>query len=485
MKDFVPRPWQEPMLAHLFEHERCALWAGMGMGKTSVTEIFLDALYLAGESHPTLILGPKRVARSTWTNETQKWNQLKGLSIVPIIGDQQARLAALKHDAPIFTTNYENIEWLIEQWGDRWPYRTVIADEATRVKGHRISFREGKQRKDGTRGEEFLAGQGTKRAGALARLAHTHIKRFIELTGTPAPNGLKDLWAQLWFLDRGVRLGRTFDAFMKRWFSKGYDGFTVEPNKFADEQIHAAVRDLCLTIDPKDWLDLEEPIINNVYVDLPVKARKLYKDMEKEMFLEIEGRSAEAFNAAARTQKCSQLASGAVYVDPLCDSEDSPRSKEWKLVHDEKIEALESIVAETGGANLLVAYEFKSDLARLLKAFPKGRALRGQKEEDDFRDGKIPMLFMHPKSAGHGIDGWQNHCNNIVFFSQSWNLEEYQQAVERVGPVRQMQANTGKPVFIHHILARDTVDELVMERRQTKRATQDILLEACKRRKGK
>ena len=437
----------------------------------------LDAIYLGGESAPTLILGPLRVARKVWSDEVHKWDHLAGLSVVPIIGSEKERLAALRLDAPVYTTNYENLVWLIEHWGDRWPYRTIIADESDYIKGHRISFR------TSSTGKEFLAGQGAKRAGALARIAHTHVTRFVELTGTPAPNGLIDLWGQLWYLDRGRRLGRTFDSFKQRWFQKSYDGYGSIALPHAEAEIHVAVKDICLTIDGKDWFDLKKPIVNNVYVDLPPKARKLYDEMEKEMFIQIEQHSAEAFNAAARTQKTLQIANGACYVDPLVDSDDAPRAKEWKEIHDEKIQALESIVHETNGAPLLVCYEFRSDLARLLKAFPKGRVLKTQQDEDDFKAGKVPILFLHPKSGGHGIDGFQYACNNIVFFGHNWSLGQYQQVIERIGPVRQMQAGFERPVWVHHIIARDTVDEMVMERRETKRETQDILLAACKRKR--
>lgn len=470
------------MAQHLLDHERCALWAGMGLGKTPVVETFLEALYLGGESQPTLILGPLRVARKVWSDEARKWEHLRGMAVVPIIGAEKDRLAALRLDAPIYTTNYENLVWLIEHFGDRWPFRTVVADESDYIKGHRISERQ-ETKKDGTPGKQFLSGQGAKRAGALARIAHTKIKRFIELTGTPAPNGLVDLWGQLWYLDRGQRLGRNFESFKKRWFRASYDGYGSEPMEFAEAQIHEAVRDICLTIDGKDWFDLAQPIVNNLYVDLSPNARKLYKAMEDEMYLEIGDRSAEALGAASRTQKCLQLANGAIYVDPLADNDESPRAKEWRMIHDEKIEALESIVHETAGANLLVCYEFKSDLARLVKAFPKGRVLKSQKDEDDFKAGKVPMLFLHPKSGGHGIDGFQYACNNIVFFGFNWSLGQRMQVIERVGPVRQMQAGLDRPVFIHNIIARDTVDELVLLRHASKRATQDILLEACKRRK--
>jgi SNF2 family DNA or RNA helicase len=450
------------------------------MGKSSVTLAYLDGLYMAGESKPTLILGPKRVARSTWTNEAAKWSDFRGLDIVPIMGTEKERLRALRYDVPIYTINYESLVWLIDHFGDRWPFGTVVLDEATRCKGHRISFREGRARKDGTVGKEFLAGQGTKRAGALAKIAHTHVDRLVELTGTPAPNGLIDLWGQVWFLDRGVRLGRTFDAFKKRWFRPADNGFGSVPLPHAEEQIHDAVKDVCLTIDPKDWLKLDEPMVTNVTVELPPSARTLYKEMEKNFFIQIEQHSAEAFNAAAKSQKLMQLAAGACYVDPTVDDDSNPRSKEWKLVHDEKLDALESIIEESAGENMLVVYEFRSDLARLLKRFPQGKALTAGTEQA-FREGKLPLLFIHPKAAGHGIDGWQNHCHTIVFFSVSWNLEDRLQVVERVGPVRQMQANTGKVCQIYNILAEKTIDELVLERIDTKREVQDILLEACKR----
>jgi len=466
------------MAEHLLNYDRCALWAGMGTGKTTVAENFLDALYLGGESHPTLVLGPLRVARNVWSNETLKWEHLRSLSVIPIVGSEKQRLEALRHDAPVFTTNYDNLIWLIEHYGDRWPFRNIVADEARRLASHRISERVS------TIGKMFLAGQGAKRAGALARISWTHVKRFIELTGTPAPNGLGDLWGQLWYLDKGRRLGRTHTDFLKRWFCKGYDGYSVGPkSEYVSSEIHESVKDICLTIDIRDYIDLDEPIINDIFVDLSPQARKLYREMEKEMFIQIEDRNVEAFGAAAKTQKCLQIANGAVYVDPLADSDQHPRAKEWRLIHDEKIEAMESLVSELSGAPLIVSYEFKSDLARLVKAFPKGRVLKTHRDEEDFKMGKLPLLFMHPQSGGYGLDGFQKVCNNICFFGHNWSLENYQQIIERIGPTRQYQENPENPlpVFIHRIIARQTVDELVIERQETKRETQDILLDACKR----
>lgn len=473
---YVPKVYQGPGTAHLLEHDRCALWAGMGTGKTSIVLTALDALYLAGETQPTLVVGPLRVARSVWANEVRKWEHLRDLSVVPIIGSEKDRLVAMRQDAPIYTTNYENLESLLEYWGERWPYRTVVLDEATRVKGVRLSFR------TSTKGKEFIAGQGTKRAGALARIAHSKIKRIWELTGTPAPNGLVDLWGQIWFLDAGRRLGRNITDFKKRWFVKSEGEYGSHPSEYAEKQIYAALADICLTIEGKDYFDLREPVINNVYVDLPPKARRLYQEMERDMFIQLETHSAEAFNAAAKTQKLLQLACGAVYVDPLAEDDSSPRSKEWKEVHDEKLQALDSIVSELNGAQVLVVYEFRSDLARLRKAFPKARVLDTQQDEDDFKAGKFQVLLLHAASGGHGIDGFQNVCADICFFGHNWNLEQRLQVVERIGPVRQSQAGFDRHITIHNILARDTVDEVVLARIASKRSVQDLLLDAMKRR---
>lgn len=311
-------------------------------------------------------------------------------------------------------------------------------------------------------------------------MAHSHVTRFIELTGTPAPNGLPDLWGQAYFLDKGVRLGRSFNAFKSRWFQSiqlGADRHAVrlEPLPFAQAQIEAALRDICLSLDAKDYFDIAAPITNVMRVELPAKARQLYRAMEKEMFLTLDsGHDIEAFEAASKTLKCLQLASGAIYHEAGNDA--------FYEVHDAKLQALESIVEEAAGMPVLVAYHFKSDLARLTQAFPKGRALDANPQTiRDWNAGKIPILFAHPASAGHGLN-LQDGGNILVFFSHWWDLEQFQQILERIGPTRQAQAGHDRPVFVHYIVAADTVDELVMERRDSKRAVQDLLIEAMKRR---
>lgn len=446
--------YQNHAIAHLMENPRCALWAGMGMGKTATVLTALDRINLIEDAFPALVLAPLRVARSTWPAEPAKWSHLRHIKVSAIVGDPAERMQALKANAHIFTTNYEQIPWLVELFGTKWPFKTIVSDESTRLKGHRMT-------------------QGGTRTKNLAAIAHKYCSRFIELTGTPSPNGLKDLWGQGWFLDQGERLGRTYDTFSQRWFQRSFTGYGMDPLSFAQEEIEGKLRDLCLSLRAQDYFDLKDPIERTIYIDLPPAALKLYKDMERTMFMEIEQEGVEAFNAAGRTNKCLQLANGAAYI-----GEDA---KEWKEVHDEKIKALESVVEEAAGMPVLVAYNFRSDLDRLCKAFPAGRALdKSSQTIHDWNRGKIPILFAHPASAGHGLN-LQDGGNIIAFFGHNWNLEEYAQIIERIGPVRQMQAGYNRNVFIYHIVARNTVEEDVIERLASKASVQEILMKAMRR----
>lgn len=460
---FTPREYQHAIIDHVLNLQRGAVWAGMGMGKSVSTLTALDILEIT-EPGPALVLAPLRVAASTWPDEAKKWAHLTNVEVSAVVGTPEERRAALRRPATIYATNYDNLPWLVEQLGDKWPFRKVVADESTKLKSFRLQ-------------------QGGKRAHALGRVAHCKVDRFIELTGTPSPNGLQDLWGQAWFLDKGVRLGRSFEAFKSRWFQSiqvGSDRHAtrLDPLPFAQEQIEDRMRDLCLSLDARDYFDISEPIVNVIRVELPAKARRLYKDMEREMFLALEcGTEVEAFNAASKTIKCLQLANGAIYTDDTCSA--------FADIHDAKLQALEDVIEEAAGMPVLVAYHFKSDLARLQRAFPKGRAL--DKDPQTIRDwnaGKIPLLFAHPASAGHGLN-LQDGGNILAFFGHWWDLEQYQQIIERIGPTRQAQAGHDRPVFIHHIVATDTMDELVMARRESKREVQDLLLEAMKRKGSK
>jgi SNF2 family DNA or RNA helicase len=448
---FRPHPYQQDAMAHIYATRRCALWMPMGGGKTVTTLTALDHLSLLEDVFPVLVLAPLRVARSTWPEEVAKWPHLQHLRVSVISGTPKQRERALAKDADIYCTNYDNLVWLRKALGDAWPFKTVVADEFTRLKSFRLR-------------------QGGSRARALGQVAHSHVSRFIGLTGTPAPNGVKDLWGQVWFLDQGERLGRTFSAFEQRWFRKGYDGYSLVPYDHTQAEVEERLKDICLTV---TGLDVDEPIVNPIYVDLPPMARKVYDAMEAEMFAVLNDEGVEAANAAVRTQKCLQLANGALYIDDAGN---------WEEAHAAKLDALESIIEEANGAPVLVAYNFKHDLQRLQARFRQGRVLDADPDTiKQWNAGKIPLLFAHPASAGHGLN-LADGGNILAFFGVNWNLEEYLQIIERIGPLRQKQAGYDRPVFVYPILARNTVDDMVMERLATKKTVQEILLHAMRRR---
>lgn len=444
--------YQQEALDWLYEHPRTALWMPMGGGKTVSTLTALDDLSFVEDVFPVLVLAPKRVAVTTWPEEPIRWAHLRHLRVVAITGTPKQRKAALDTPADIYTMAYDNLVWLCETLGEAWPFVTVVADELTRLKSFRIR-------------------QGSKRAGALGRVAHTKVKRFVGLTGTPGANGLKDLWGQTWFLDKGERLGRTFAAFEQRWFTRGYDGFSLQPLPHAQEEIQELLRDICLTV---TGLPVDEPIFNRIYVDLPPAARVLYDDMEEEMFAQIGAEGVEAANAAVRTQKCLQIANGAIYMN---------EGSEWEAVHDAKLDALDSVIEEANGVPVLVAYNFKHDLERLRRRFRQARVLDA--DPDTIRQwnaGRIEVLLAHPASAGHGLN-LADGGNILAFFGLNWSLEEHMQIIERIGPMRQKQAGYDRPVFVHYIMARDTVDDMVLDRLTSKKTAQEVLLDALKRRK--
>lgn len=459
--DFTPKQYQQYIIGHQLDVPRSATWAGMGMGKTVSTLMGLDILELV-EPGPTLVLAPKRVAANTWPDEAGKWANLRNIEVSAIIGTPQERRAALRKPANVYTINYDNLPWLIETLDGKWPFIKIVSDESTRLKSFRLR-------------------QGGKRAQALAKVAHSkNVSRFIELTGTPSPNGLKDLWGQMWFLDRGERLGRTFEAFKQRWFQSvpaGGDGrLQIVPLPFAQEQIQDRVRDTCLSLDAKDWFDIDEPIVTVKKFELPTKARQLYRDMEREMFMQLEETGVEAFNAASRTMKCLQLASGSVWID-------SEKGR-WAEVHDEKLQILDSIVEEAAGMPVLVRYHWVPSLQRILGTFKQARQLDDNPQTiRDWNAGKIPILVAHAQSCGHGLN-LQDGSNIYVEFDGWWDLEHYQQITERIGPVRQKQSGYDRPVFHYHIVAENTVDEIVLARLDGKREVQDLLLEAMKRRRA-
>lgn len=456
------RDFQWDIADYVVNNPRCGVFVPMGMGKTVSVLTAIDMLRVLGEyTGKVLVVAPLRVARVTWPDEVLDWPHLRHLRVSPIIGTEPERRAALRKDADIYTINYDNLQWLEKALDGDWPFGFVVADESTKLKGYRTK-------------------QGTARAKVLGKVAHRRgaVERFINLTGTPAPNGIKDLWGPTWFLDRGFRLGDSFASFEDRWFRRDFTGYSLEPLKGAQKEIEGLLGDLCFSLDVRDYFDIKEPVRVIRKVKLPEPVMKQYRKMERVLFTELKdiftnrNHTIEAANAATKTMKCLQMANGAAYI--------GEGSVAWTEIHDQKLQELDSIIEEAMGAPILVAYHFKSDLARLKKKFPKARVLdKDPQTIKDWNAGKIPILLCHPASAGHGLS-LQHGGHHLVFFSVNWNLEEHLQMIERIGPVRQMQSGYDRAVYVYYILAEDTIDELVMERLEEKGNVQALLMRAMK-----
>ena len=455
-RTFVPHDEQLPAIEHLVRSKRCGLWMPMGSGKSVTTLTALERLDAVEQVYPALVLGPKRVIEITWLDEVAKWQHTSHLRVSIVSGSRRERELALQRSADLYCMAYDNLEWLVGHVGDDWPFPTVVADELPKLKGFRLR-------------------QGGRRAGALGKVAHSKVKRFIGLTGTPSPNGIKDLWGQTYFIDKGERLGKTFSAFEQRWFRKGYDGYSLVPYDHSQSEVMSAISDIYLTVKS---LQVDEPISSVVPVKLPPAVRAAYDAVEKDLFAEIEiagvgALEIEAANAAVRLGKLMQIASGAVFEEG---------GKVWQKLHDAKLDALESIVEEANGMPVLVSYAYTHEAERILKRFKQARMLDGPETIRAWNAGKIPVLVAHPASAGHGLN-LQDGGNILAFFGLTFNLEHYMQIIERIGPLRQKQSGYDRPVYLYHIVAEDTFDQVALDRLAGKRSVQDAVLEYMQRRK--
>lgn len=445
---WTPRPHQQLGTDYLFEHPRCSLWAHPGLGKTSICFNLFDTLKLCGSNFfPVLVVAPLAVARDVWLAEQRKWAQFNDLRVIPIIGKNvHERTAALQLRGDIYTVNYENLVWLVEYFGDRWPFRAVVADESTKLRGYRLK-------------------KGTKRATALASVV-SKTGRWINLTGTPTPHGLESLWGQQWFVDQGHRLGLSYTDFMKRWFTVSPYDRSVEPRVGAFNEITSLLGDCTLALRAEDWLDVKEPHEFQRTVVLPPDARAQYKTMEKQFFVDMPEDKIVAWNAAAKSNKLIQMAAGSVY------DQDSVAHH----IHDEKVEALEDLYEELG-ENLLVVYHFKFDVERILKRFPFAQVYKGKQQEDAWNSGKLRMLLVHPKSAGHGLS-LQHGGRAVCFFTNTWDLELRLQVIERIGPARQLLSGYDRVVLIYDLIAQNTLDVNVLDRLEGRASEQDALMAA-------
>jgi SNF2 family DNA or RNA helicase len=456
------RPQQLAALPHLLNNKRCALWLAMGGGKTLVELTAFDTLATLGVVYRELIVAPLRVARDVWPSAVAQF--MPHLSCRFLGGDVLSRATNLSDLPDICTINFELLPWLIKEL-DPWPFDSIVVDESSKLRGFRGSVQVS------SRGKTFLRLGGAKRSGELARVAYKS-RRFVELSGTPSPKGLDQLWGQLWFIDQGIRLGRTFEGFKQRYFSVHPCGFGLVPLPGAEAEIYAAISDVCLSIDLKQYMDVRQPVITDVMVDLPPLAKAKYKEMEKQFYtqlnsVELGAVQITALNAATKSMKLLQLSNGAAYHDD---------DGSWAWLHDAKLEALDSIIEEAGGP-VIVVYQFKSDLHRIKQKYKHARVLKTALDEDDWNAGRIPLLLLHPAGGGHGLN-LQHGGNVMVLFGLTWDLELYQQVIERIGPARQAQSGYDRLVYIYRIMARGTLDSVVAQRLETKCTIQDALLAA-------
>ncbi len=447
---FEPHEYQQHAVQWVLDKPACGLFLGMGLGKTAVTlTALVELLHDRFEVVRPLVIAPLRVAQSTWPDETEKWDHLQHLRVSKVLGSQQQRLAALQDDADLWVANRENVKWLVELYGRGWPFDMIIVDELSSFKS--------------PSSQRFRA---LRKVRPLAR-------RVVGLTGTPAPNGLIDLWSQVYLLDRGERLGKTLTEYRERWFTPGRrNGYVVYewvPRPFAEEEIYERISDICVSMRSEDWLQLPERLDRVVAVKLSPEARATYRRMEREMLLPFVGADVVAGSAAVLTNKLLQLANGAVY-----DEEGGVR-----YIHDCKLDVLEDLVEAANGRPVMVAYSYRHDLARIKQRFPMARELEGPEDVRAWNRGEVSILLTHPASAGHGLN-LQAGGNTLIWFGLPWSLELYQQAVARL----HRQGQTER-VVVHHLLAEGTMDGDVMRALSGKATTQGALLEAVKARIGR
>jgi SNF2 family DNA or RNA helicase len=435
---------------HIIDNNYCGLFLDMGLGKTVSTLTAINELiYEELDVSKVLIIGPKRVAESVWTAEAKKWDHLKHLKIAKVIGSEKQRKAALREKADIYMIGRDNIVWLCGQFGGSMlPFDMLVIDESS-------SFKSPK----------------SLRFKAL-KLAQPSFKRVVILTGTPAPNGLIDIWSQVYLLDRGQRLGKTITAYREIYFKPGKRNgaiiYNYDLQQDGESRIHDKISDICMSMKAKDYLDLPKRIDNYIEIQFPADLQQKYDDFERDQVLEMfsDAEDISAINAAALSNKLLQFANGAVY-----DNE-----KNYHVIHDLKLEAAEEIVENANGKPVLIAYTYKHDLERLLEKLKKykPKQLKTDQDINDWNAGKIQVMIMHPASGGHGLN-LQAGGNIIVWFGQTWSLELYMQFNARLD--RQGQTES---VIVNHLVASKTIDQDVIKALANKNTRQEGLMQAIK-----
>lgn len=447
--------YQEAAVSHILRHTHCGLFLDMGLGKTVSTLTAIEWLMYQDLSiTKVLVVAPKRVAESVWGAEVDKWDHLRHLRVSKVIGTEKQRRAALSTPADIYTIGRDNIAWLCGLYGgSRIPFDMLVIDELS-------SFKNPK----------------SQRFKSL-RLVQPCFSRVVGLTGTPAPNGLIDLWSQVYLLDRGQRLGKFISHFRDKWFTPGKRNglvvYSYVPREGAEEEIHQAIGDICMSMKAQDYLKLPGRIDNIVRIQMPDDIQAEYDRFEKEKVLELAGGKGEGVeittaNAAVLSMKLLQFANGSVYDE----------AKVPHTVHDLKVEATKELVEDAAGQPVLIAWTFTSDRDRLLEALKKyhPRVLKDDRDIQDWNEGKVPVLLMHPASGGHGLN-LQAGGHRIIWFGQTWSLELEQQFNARLD--RQGQREV---VIINRLVCCNTIDQDVIQAQKAKAQTQDALMEAVKAR---
>lgn len=430
------------------ERKRCALFLGLGMGKSAISLTAASDLLDGFATKRVLVVAPLRVANSVWPGEPKLWDHLRHLTTSTVTGTERQRLAALHKRADVYSINRENVPWLVKLYGDKWPFDCVIIDESSSFKS-----------------------ASAKRWKALKRIL-PHTEYMILLTGTPSPNGLLDLWAQMYLVDKGEALGKTMTGYKQRFFSPDFMGYKWEIKDGSAEKIYQLIAPHCLSMSADDYLNMPERIDISEKVELPPKTLRQYQDFERTLLAELDdGEEVEATTAAALANKLLQWSNGASYTD---------EHGNWSEIHSAKLDAMADIVADNPDENILIAYNYKTDLIRLKERFPQAVVLDKDPETiDKWNRGEIPMLLAHPASAAHGLN-LQRGGSICVWFGLTWSLEHYQQFNGRLH--RQGQTRL---VRIVHIVAEGCIDERVLSVIADKDAVQSKLLNTLRNPIGK
>lgn len=448
---FVPHGYQSYCIQRIISDVAIGLFLDMGLGKTVIALTAVNDLkYNRFTVSRVLVIAPKKVAEATWSNEAGKWDHLRQLRIVTVLGTQAKRVKALNTPGDVYVINRENVQWLVDYYRNAWPFDMVIIDESSSFKNPQA-----------------------KRFKSL-KWARGKIARVVELTGTPAPNGLLDLWAQVFLLDGGQRLGKTLGAFRERYFvpdqRNAQQIFSYAPKEGAGSIIQSLIGDICISMKAEDYITLPDCVNVTVPVVLDSKAVKAYNELERDMLLHVDEDLIDAGTAAVLSGKLLQLCNGAVY-----DGE-----RKVVGIHNCKLEAFMELVEGLVGQPALVFYNFQHDRDRLLAALSKSglrvRVFKDAADADAWNNHEIDILLAHPASTAYGLN-LQDGGNHVIWFGLNWSLELYQQANKRLHRQGQKQK-----VIIHHLAVQGGLDEDVMAALEGKSRTQDSLLTAIKAR---